>query len=260
MTRSLKEWYDLTGWDDSPWAKLMMECEPGDAGHADLTLPVPDSAVWSLRGMPAFLPPKPHLGICREKGDLAKVVGDLAPNLIWVRNTMGSGGAGAQMAQEFLPGRNFSCELVYNDGVLLQNFIKERISYSVKGKTEGLDNRGTSAVSVCRRNQEVLQRSVDAISLLVEETGDKANGFYGLDFKEDTKGTPKLTEINAGRLLTASYPYFYQTGFNLPLVGVRAFFGETSPELPEYPEGWGLVWQIGQKPRVVPPDMTEGWK
>lgn len=256
LTRCLKEHFDLTGEDDSPWARELMECKLASARRADMVIAVPDSRVFES----SFRPGDEQIDLCQNKAKCAEVLGDLAPKTYWVRDTVGAGGAGAQMASEVLPGRNFSVEFVYCDGMLKGFFQKQRISYSVKEKTRGLDNRGSSVVSLCTFSEEVYEVAETALLRLSIQTKTKLNGFYGVDLVENEQGVPRVTEINAGRLLTASYSYYYLTGYNLPLIGVKAFFGEDIPPLPDYPVGFGLLRQTDCLPHLISPDDTKNWE
>lgn len=278
MTRCLKDHYALTGEDSSQWAELMMECPTyGSGKHPDYdtyhgsdgkTIPYPDMELFMADSLIAgqvmprnFLPPRSHINLCRDKAKLAEVMGDLAPKTYWVRDTVGAGGSGAQMQSEYLPGDNYSVEFVAFQGKILASFQKKRVSYSVKSKTQGIDNRGSSAVSVVTDDPAVNLTANEALKRLSVHTERSAHGFYGIDLKCDENGVPKVTEINAGRLLTASYAFFSGTGYNLPLVGVAAHLGDgtPTPELPEYPLGWGQIRQVGQEPRLFPPDVTATW-
>lgn len=261
ITRCLKDHYTVTGEDSSQWAELMMECPDEGSFLKDLYIPLPDSVIeqyvhMKSRNSPKyFLPPVEHIEICQDKARTAKLIGDFAPKVYWVRDTHGAGGAGAQMAQEFLPGFNYSHEVVYFKGKLLAYFQKRRVSYSVKSKTQGVDNRGSSAVSICTYNKDVEHAALCALNKLPGQL----HGFYGVDLKCDENKVPKVTEINAGRLLTASYAFFSETSYNLPLVGMKAFFGEELPELPDYPLGIGQIRQVGQQPHFFPPEVTKDW-
>lgn len=263
MTRCLKDHYQVTGTDSSPWSALMIECpEDRSPANSNLVIPMADISVLNLANPTmtgTFLPPREQVVLCQDKARTAEVLGNLAPKTYWVRDTKGAGGAGAQMASELLPGNNYSQEFVFYNGEKVADFQKQRISYSVKERTEGLDNRGSSAVSVCTRYGNVRRRSEEALNKVATATGTLLHGFYGVDLKCDSEGVPKVTEINAGRLLTASYSYYWLTGYNLPLVGVRAFFGEDMPKMPDYPEGWGIVRQSDQLPGLFPPEITKGW-
>lgn len=248
MTRCLNEDYSVLGEERSDWAKKMMECHDCDILHCvpDMIIPVPDSAVNKYAGNEnCFLPPKEEIELCQDKDRCADVLKELAPKRCWVRDTHGAGGSGAQMSQEYCPGRNFSCEMLYNKGKLIGYFIKERLSYQVKEKDLPLDKRGSSAVSVCVNDKRILNLSKKAIKRISK----KPHGVYALDFKENEDGVPKITEINPGRFLTASYVYFYETNYNLPLAMVHAYFGKKY-KLGQYPEGVGVIRQTDCAPYV----------
>lgn len=253
--------YDVTGEDSSKWASLMLVVpESKNSFKHDLIIPIADGVISKLVGGDnLFLPPPSHIEVCSRKDKTADFLGDLAPRRYWERDVQGAGAKGAQMVSEFLPGRNISCEMVVWHGRVLATFQKERLSYLVKEKEMNPTVSGSSAVSVCIWEDDIYDKALKALALLEKDTGDKSHGFYGIDFKEDKSGDAKITEINAGRLLTASYAYFSSTGFNLPLVGVAKFLGEDL-EMPEYPLGWGQVRQVGQDPKMVPPEITKDWK
>ena len=118
---------------------------------------------------------------------------------------------------------------------------------------------GVACVSICTNKGNVRRKSEEALNKVATATNSLLHGFYGVDLVEDENGVPKVTEINAGRLLTASYSYYWLTGYNLPLIGVKAFFGEDIPPLPDYPEGYGIIRQVDQLPKLFPPDVMKGW-
>ena len=71
------------------------------------------------------------------------------------------------------------------------------------------------------RNESTLRKIIAILKTIVNEK---------IDFKENKKGEPKITEVNAGRFLTASYVYYYLTDYNLPLLMVKTFsIGEFQP-------------------------------
>jgi hypothetical protein len=234
----------------------MMEAIPGSKDKADMVIAVPDSLVEYS----SFKPSYEQVELCRDKAKTAEVLGSLAPKTYWLRDTVGAGGKGAQMLTNFLPGKNYSHEFVFYEGEELASFQKMRVSYSVKEKTEGIDNRGTSAVSVCTKNEDVATAAYNALHRVSRATDSLLHGFYGVDLKEDENGVPKVTEINAGRLLTASYNYFYLTEYNLPLIGVQAFLGDPMQKLRDYPEGCGIVWQLGQEAKPIDSSITKTWQ
>jgi hypothetical protein len=248
--------YSLQGHDGSPWATLMMEvadeteAASTDSRLADLVIPVPDPLVKKWAGSDiAFLPTAQEVEVCQDKGETARLLGSLAPFVYWVRDTHGAGGKGAQMASEYLPGRNFSCEIVYKHGNIIGHFIKERLAYDLKGSPDPLFQRGSSAVSICIQDKGILKLANAAVWRIANHCQTKPNGVYGVDMKANVDGAVKVTEINAGRFLTASYVYFYSTDYNLPLAMVKAFFNEKY-KLGAYPQGIGVIRQTDQLPYV----------
>ena len=245
MVRCLQKAFDVVGQDDGYYSKYLMECPEGEG---DLTIVVP-SVLLADADDKSFVPSKKQILIGRDKYKTATLLKDLAPETYWVRDIEGSGGKGAQMCQEYLGGRNFSVELGYVDGTLIAYFTKERLSYSDKIHDDPLERKGTSLASVCIKDDDLLNRAMDAVKIIADYTGTKPHGFYGVDFMEDKYGVPKITEINIGRLLTASYVYFYSTDYNLPLATISAFLG-LPYYLGDYPEGIGVVRSIDKMPYV----------
>ena len=250
MTRCLKEHFNVYGQDDSKWSRKIMEAipeHPTDQEY-DLIIPVADSMIGQLdpnEWHKMIMPSQMAIEICQDKAKCAEVLGDLAPDTYWIRDTHGAGGKGAQMASEYLPGDNYSVELAFHNGELIGSFAKKRISYSTIKKDLPLEKRGSSMVSVCVDDEELFMRAMEA----VEKLPGTPNGAYGIDFKCREDGTPLITEINPGRFLTASYVYFYSTGYNLPLALYKSFLGEPY-ELGPYPVGIGTIRCVDSKPWV----------
>lgn len=243
MTRCLKD-FTVYGADDGQWGKKLMEVPEWQGEEVDLVIPVSSKMILKSEG--PILPPQGVLELCWDKAKCAEVLGDLAPKTYWVRDTMGSGGKGAQMCSEFLPGRNISCELLYKDGELLGYFMKHRISYSTGGVQEMVGGIGTSMVSVCIDEPLIKDVATAAIYQVMA----KPHGVFGVDLKENEAGEPKVTEINAGRFLTASYIYFYMTDYNLPKRMVEAALNLPLTPLGEYPVGTGIIRQLDRIPWI----------
>ena len=254
MTKCLKDHFDVYGQDDSVWASKLMKTKsievlPWINKSFDLIIPVADSMIPHAE-QPSMLPAIEQIELCQDKAACAKALGDLAPKTYWVRDTHGAGGKGAQMCSEYLPGDNFSCELIFNNGKFLDSFVKQRISYSTIKQDLPLEKRGSSMVSVCVLRPDIVQRSLEALSRI----GGVPNGAYGIDFKCNEEGTPLITEINPGRFLTASYVYFYSTGYNLPLKLYKSYFNEPYT-LGEYPVGIGIIRCVDSEPWVGKIDL-----
>lgn len=246
LTKCLETEFSVYGKDDSDWSSKVMRAKKHAKEPIDLCVPVPDSLVLKYAGKKnTLLPKKSEIALCQDKAACAKILGNLAPKTYWVRDTHGAGGAGAQMASEYLPGRNFSCEVVYFHGEILGHFVKERLSYSVKGTDLPLDKRGSSAVSICRKDDLIAELALEAVNRVAK----KPHGAWGIDFKENEEKIPLITEVNAGRFLTASYVYFYMTDYNLPLKLFKAYFDEDYT-LGEYPANKGIIRQTDSLPWI----------
>lgn len=258
--KCLKDHYNVTGHDTSQWGELIMPCEYSEPWNADCILPLPDKAVASRYGDSdlSFTPDQKQVKLCQDKAKCAEVLGDLAPITYWVRDTNGAGGKGAQMASEYLPGRNISVEMAYWHGEQIGFFMKERLAYSISGSKEPTHQFGTSFVSKCIYEPNILDMAREAIQLVCNKTLTDPHGFYGIDFKENKDGKFRITEINAGRLLTASYNYYYLTGYNLLRAGIAKFLGDEY-ELGEYPLGVGIIRQMDKEPKLFSKEETDKW-
>jgi len=266
--KCLKGHYDITGHDSSQWGELIMPCEYTEPWNADCILPLPDKAVASRYGDNDlfFGPDQKQIKLCQDKAKCAEALGDLAPITYWVRETRGAGGKGAQMASEYLPGRNISVEFAFyklktNKGQVCSyhTFMKERLSYSISGSKEPTHQFGTSFVSKCIWDDEIERIAREGIYKICRETKTYPYGFYGVDLKQNERGEFKITEINAGRLLTASYCYYYLTDYNLLLTGISHFLGDDY-KIGEYPLNYGIIRQMDQEPKLFTPEQTKEWK
>jgi predicted ATP-grasp superfamily ATP-dependent carboligase len=237
LTRCLKDDFDVYGSDYGKY-KQLMECPEYKKQVVDMIIATPDSLVATG----SFSPNISTIYLCQDKAKCAAVLGDLAPVVYWVRGTQGAGGKGAQMAQEYLPGRNFSVELLYYNGILHGQFAKERLSYTTKGEDEPMDKRGTSKVSTCIKDDNLQRLAIKAVM----KVDSCPNGVYSLDFKENEQGEPKITEINAGRFLTASYIYFQD--YNLPKRMVELALNLPLTPLGKYPEGISIIRMLDKLP------------
>ena len=96
-----------------------------------------------------------------------------------------------------LPGRDYSWCGIYRDGELLVHFARERLEYLYPHLTpEGLTGTPTRAVVV---DSADVNGMAEAAVLAVDE---KPHGVFCVDLREDEDGTPRPTEINAGRFST----------------------------------------------------------
>jgi len=247
ITRCLSKSPDLTvfGRDDGEFNRHMVEVPWGHTSYDhqssvfyddyDLIYPAAAPLVTRYAGTRNALAPLPEVvAKCDDKALCASLLGDLAPKTYWVRDTHGAGGSGAQMASEYLPGENYAVEMVWHKGELDSYFMKERISYSAKERSEIVT--GTAAVARCIDQGYLLDLAIDALRRITPDP----HGIFTVDFKCSETGIPKVTEVNAGKFATSSYP-FYHDYWNLPLRAVELALDMELTPFKEYPTGMTVI-------------------
>jgi predicted ATP-grasp superfamily ATP-dependent carboligase len=156
----------------------------------------------------------------------------------WVRWWIDERGLHASdfMASEFLPGREFAYQSVWQDGELVAGQTRERLEY-LYGHLTPSGQTSTPAVARTVDEPAVDQLAQDAIRAL-----DPApRGAYCVDIKESGDGTAKITEINAGRFFTTSN-FFAAAGLNMPDLLVRCALGERPRRCGSSPLPADLFW------------------
>lgn len=123
------------------------------------------------------------------------------------------------VAEEFLPGRDFCWTSLWNHGQLVAAFARERLEWiyphlSPSGRT------GTPTICVTVHDDRVSRIAEQAI-LTIDPV---PHGIMAVDLVEDSDGTPRPTEINAGRWPTTS-PMYAELGVNLADLHVRIAAG-----------------------------------
>ena len=99
---------------------------------------------------------------------------------------------------EYLPGRDFLCQSLWRKGRLILVNTFERLSYfGGENSPSGVSSLSSLAKTV------VDHRIVDVCRAAVEAVDHRASGAFSVDLKEDARGTPCITEINAGRSSSA---------------------------------------------------------
>jgi hypothetical protein len=147
--------------------------------------------------------------------DLQPVFDKLGSNF-WVRSTSGTSGLGSLkvdgidslknwiqinpgvkqfLASKFLPGRNLACKLLYYNGKLLRSACGERVNY-IMSKVAPSGITGNTSFGRLLNEPKLVALAEQAMEHLFEFTKVKKHGFYTVDFKEDDKGVPFITEIN----------------------------------------------------------------
>jgi len=150
------------------------------------------------------------------------------------------------MAAEFLPGREFAFQSIWQDGQLITSQARERTEYLFGYLTP---SGQTSSPAVART---VHRQDVNEIATAAVKAADPdATGIFCVDLKEDTDGVPCVTEINAGRFFTTSI-FFSEAGCNMPYYYTLLAYGEALPEMARWnalPEGlyWVRLMDMGDR-------------
>jgi glutathione synthase/RimK-type ligase-like ATP-grasp enzyme len=166
--------------------------------------------------------------------------------------------------QEYLPGRNIAMDTIWFDGKLVTSYCRERIEYPFKHVSpSGIT--GTPSVARIvrdRRVNEVGEKSVEALD-------PRPNGAYSIDIKEDARGRPCVTEVDAGKFHTTMplWGYVAVRHLHLPWYAnladlyVRLGLGEDPPDdVPPkdlLPEGYYMIRNIDSGVLLW---REDGWK
>ena len=129
---------------------------------------------------------------------------------------------------EYLPGRDFGCQSLWDRGRPVLTKAFQRLSYIASGGHPS----GVSSVAALARTaadpqvQEVTTRAVRAL-------GRNISGLFSVDLKEDGEGTVCVTEINAGRFLAGTNLLDLSGKHNMAVTYVHLALGESVGALEE---------------------------
>ena len=179
--------------------------------------------------------PTPLTYPVRQLADIAGLFRRLAPSRrVWCRIRSGHGGLGALRGvragvftlSEYLPGRDFSCQSLWRDGTLVLTKTFERLTPF--GGAPGASSVAALAKTVHEpRVAEVCAAAVRAVDR-------RASGIYCFDVRENARGVPCVTEINAGRFSMSTNLYDLVGKHNMASTYVRLAFDEPSNVRDEY--------------------------
>jgi hypothetical protein len=157
---------------------------------------------------------------------------------------------------EYLPGRDFLCQTLWKDGVLILINTFERLSYF------GADNIPSGITSLSSLAKTVVDRGlVVTCRDAVRAVDPMATGAFSIDLKEDCHGVPQVTEINAGRLLMAMTAFDRVGKHNMSLTYVCLGLGDAVGLRDEYDaaEGYYMVRDLDTPPDIFHEDeLFEG--
>jgi carbamoyl-phosphate synthase large subunit len=166
--------------------------------------------------------------------------------------------------QEYLPGRNIAMDTVWRDGKLVTSYCRERIEYPLKHVSPSGITGTPSVARIVQDDKinEVGEKSVKALDPL-------PNGAYSIDIKENSRGRPCVTEVDAGKFHTTMplWGYVAVRHFKLPWYSnladlyVRLGLGEEPPsDAPSHdllPIGYYMIRNIDSGVLLW---REDGWK
>jgi glutathione synthase/RimK-type ligase-like ATP-grasp enzyme len=168
----------------------------------------------------------------------------------WIRywSEMRGIAATSFILSEYLPGRDFGCQSLWENGRLVLVKTYERLSYLGTGsRPAAVSSVAALAKSVVE--PRVVETCVNAIRLLDA----RVSGVFSVDLKENSKGVPCITEINAGRFSSATNIFDLVGKHNMAAIFVRLARGERV-ELAdgEYDavDNWYMLRDIDAPPRI----------
>jgi len=195
----------------------------------------------------------------RKESDVNKAFEEFGTP-IWIRATHGAGGVGSTparnretaiswinywkargvnwkfIAQEHLPGKNRAFHSLWKEGKLVTSMARERLEY-IYPHLAPSGITGTPAVQKTIHNSKINKIGTEAVLSIDHDF----NGIACVDLKENTEGTPCVTEINPGRMFTTSFFFSYASRLlrkdyhaNIPYLYVKLAFGERIPKMPKY--------------------------
>ncbi|MDA0676788.1 MAG: carboxylate--amine ligase [Chloroflexi bacterium] len=209
-----------------PDHETIMLCEDNAASNA----------VWHAAGVAV-----PRSMRIDDQRDLEKAFGNYGEK-IWLRAVVGSGASGALpvsdmesavswinlnkgwgrfMAAELLGPQTVSWESVWSNGELVVAQSRRRLYWE-------FGRIAMSGVSgIAGAGEAVADPEIDRVALAaVQAVAERPHGVLGVDIAYDMDGTPKITEINAGRFMSGASCHFATRYFNVPYAAVQAAFGE----------------------------------
>jgi len=148
---------------------------------------------------------------------------------------------------EFLPGRDFAVQGLWKEGTLILLKICERLSY-FGGGSHPSGTSSTPALGKIVFEPQVVEVCGAAVRALDE----RASGVFSIDLKEDVRGVPFVTEINAGRFCMITNIFDLTGKYNMAVTYVRLALDEPVEIRDEYDavEDYYLVRDLDTLPGV----------
>jgi hypothetical protein len=147
---------------------------------------------------------------------------------------------------EYLPGRDFCVQSLWQDGRLVLVKMAERLTYIDNGGPSGVSSMASLAKAISE--PAALETSVRAIRAL----DPRATGAFFADLKGSDDGTPCITEINAGRFASMTNLHDLAGRHNMMGMYVRLTMGEAVrlDDPYDHAEGYYVVRSVDTPPAV----------
>ena len=166
--------------------------------------------------------------------------------------------------QDLLPGRNIAWDSIWKNGRLVTSYSRQRLEYPFKHiSPSGIT--GTPSVARTVHDKRVNKTGERAVKAIAK----KPEGAFSVDIKEDARGRPCVTEVDAGKFHT-TMPLWGYVGYkhlglpwysNLADLYVRLGMGEdVPPGVPKYdllPAGYYMIRNIDSGVILW---REDGWK
>jgi biotin carboxylase len=151
------------------------------------------------------------------------------------------------MLSEYLPGRDFGCQSLWRDGELILIKTYERLSYLGTG-SQPAQVSSVAGLAKTAIAPDVVDVCAKAVRLLDK----RANGVYSIDLKEDARGVPCITEINAGRFSSATNIFDLAGQHNMVATFVRLARGEhvQFDDAHDAVDDWYMLRDIDMPPHI----------
>jgi carbamoylphosphate synthase large subunit len=157
---------------------------------------------------------------------------------------------------EYLPGRDFACQSLWKDGKLVLIKTTQRLAYLGAGNTpSGMSSVGTIHKTI--HEPRLAEVSIAAVRVL----DSKISGAFSIDLKEDADGTPCITEINVGRLLSGTTIFDLTGKHNMAVTYVKLALDQTTMIAEPYDvvDGYYMVRDLDTTPDIFHADeLLEG--
>jgi len=162
---------------------------------------------------------------------------------------------GSFTLSEYLSGRDYCVQCLWDKGTLVLAKMAERITYLDTGSPSGVSSM--PALAKTAFEPSVINLSKKAIRSLDAN----ASGVFFIDFKERDDGTPCITEINAGRFATMTNLHDLTGKYNMAVTYVKLGLGGRIRirRGVDFAEGYYLVRSVDTLPDLVyKDDLFEG--